>query len=313
MNMRKSTDSPTLPSNPEPARPAAPTEKDLIEHCIQFMADKEDIKKLFDKNGIQIPSKDTYKVLAEEAGNCETLHIEDIRSMLRDQWMEKRKSFRMNDLLANLKSGELEGHDWHKTRPSSLHLSIQDMVRNCFDEKFSLSDYLSKGMDIIKHEYFMTAIHDICEVLIVRGFSDVIPPTRKKSVSDFVFDGIPYDLKVTTIKSNPEKWKQKAGRMTLDDKKQLAQELYDRADSKRMRKDAEQCRHNWGLNRMFYVVGDQDKWLKDPEGTVQYLLEGLDDRNNFFEMEVEEHKKGRKGRKNRILRKYRVQVCLVEQ
>lgn len=275
------------------------TEADLIAHCIQFMADKEDIETLFENTPMRHRPTDSYEQSAEEfLKHPDSLSIDRVRSLLRVRWTAKRGATRVEDLLANLKSGMLEGHDWHKARPSMLHLSIQNMVRDCLAGTLGLADYLSKGTDIIKHEYFMTAIHDVCETSIIRDLPDVIPPTRQRSVSDFVLDDIPYDLKVTTITSNPEKWKEKAGRMTLDDKKQLAKELYEGADSERMRKQAEQCRHNWGLNRMYYVVGDQGKWLKDPEGTVRYLLEGVRNKDNFFEIDVGE---------------YRVRICLVEQ
>ena len=71
-----------------------------------------------------------------------------------------------------------------------------------------------------------------------------------------------------------------------EDKKKLALELYKGADSKRVRKIAEKCRHNWGLNRMYYIVSDQDKWMDDPMGTVRYLIDNLSDGTNFFDIEV---------------------------
>ena len=298
--MKESTDSPTLPSNSEPARPAAPADKDLIAHCIQFMADKEDIKTLFENTPMRYRANDSYKKRAEEFLKFpELLSIDRVRETLREKWKKNEDRKGTIDFhIANLKSEKLAGHDWYKAMPSTLHRKFQDLVRECT----SLDEYLAQGNNIVKHEYFMTATHDICEYRIIEEFEDdVIPPTQDKSVSDFVFKGIPYDLKVTTIKSNPEKWKQKAGRMTLDEKKQLALELYGKADSERMRKDAEQCSHNWGLNRMYYVVRDQDKWLKEPEDTIQYLLKGLKNEDNFFKLEV--------GKKQ----KYRVRVCLVEQ
>ena len=102
-------------------------------------------------------------------------------------------------------------------------------------------------------------------------------------MTDFIFDDIPYDLKITT---HPDAWKPIAGKMTQEDKKKLALELYKGADSKRVRKIAEKCRHNWGLNRMYYIVSDQDKWMDDPMGTVRYLIDNLSDVTNFFDIEV---------------------------
>ncbi len=151
------------------------------------------------------------------------------------------------------------------------------------------------GTDIIRHEYFMVATHDICETSIIQAFPSVIPPIGSKSVSDFVFDGIPYDLKLTT---HPDSWKPLAGQMNLEQKKQLAFELYERADSERMREEAKKCRNYWGLNRMYYIVNDQDKWLNDPRGTVQYLLDSLCDTSNFFDI---------------VVHGFTIHICLIEQ
>ena len=294
MNMKKSTDSPALPSNPEPARPAAPTDKDRIAHCIEFMADKEDIKTLFENTPMHYGPNDSYKNLAEEFLKFpDLLSIGRVRETLRKKWEKNEDRKETIDFhIANLKSGKLAGHDWYKAMPSTLHRKFQDLVRECT----SLDEYLAQGNNIVKHEYFMTATHDICEYRIIEGFEDdVIPPTQDKSVSDFVFKGIPYDLKVTTY---PNDWVTKDGESPLEKKMRLAKKLYGKADSLRTRKKANQCKFNWGHNRMYYVVGDQDKWLKNPKGTIQYLLEGLKDEANFFELDVGE---------------YRVQVCLVEQ
>ncbi|MBR6457067.1 MAG: hypothetical protein IKS71_00580 [Bacteroidales bacterium] len=182
-----------------------------------------------------------------------------------------------------MRSGRLKGHNWHGARPSFLHLSIQDWVRECSTGSISLDQYLELGTDIIRHEYFMVATHDICETSIIQYFPSVIPPNRSKSVTDFVFDGIPYDLKLTTHQYD---WKSVAGKMTLDEKKKLAFELYKGADVERMRAKAYLCRNNWGLNRLYYVVNDQDKWLQDPLGTVQFLLDNLCDSANYFDIEV---------------------------
>lgn len=65
-----------------------------------------------------------------------------------------------------------------------------------------------------------------------------------------------------------------------------------------MRKMAEGCRHNWGLNRMYYLVSDQDKWLSDPEGVVGYLLNNLNSKDNCFDIEVHG---------------FNIHICMVEQ
>ena len=159
----------------------------------------------------------------------------------------------------------------------------------------SLEEYLSIGTDIVRHEYFMVASHDICETSLIQSFPSVIPPIGNKSVTDFVFENVPYDLKIT---SHPDAWKPFAGRMTVEDKKRLALELYEGADSERMRKVAEECKHNWGLNRMYYIVNEQDKWLSDPRGTVQFFLDSVCDTSNYFDI---------------FVHGYAIHICLIEQ
>ncbi len=298
MNMKKSTDSPTLPSNPEPARPAAPTETDpLVAYCVEKMSKKEDLTKILRGKKIPVPPgcncPEVYKLARE------SLSIDDIRAEFRKIWEGTKKSLEriMALHIANLKSGKLDGHGWHGATPSSVHRTFQNLARKYSSKEISWKQYKQIGADYIRHEYFMVATHDICLTQIIQEFDDVIPPTNKTSVSDFVFDGIPYDLKVTTY---PNKWVPKAGQTSLKNKENLAKKLYGEADSERERKQAENTQNNWGHNRMYYVVGDQDKWLKDPEGMVRYLLKGLKDKDNFFEIEVGKEQK------------YRVQVCLVE-
>lgn len=58
------------------------------------------------------------------------------------------------------------------------------------------------------------------------------------------------------------------------------------ADSERIREDAARCRHNWGLNRMYYLVADQDIWLNDPQSAIDFLIAQLDDPDNCFEINV---------------------------
>ena len=267
-------------------------EIDLITHCIEYMSDKEDICRLFKMKGIKYPSNPSFEKLAAAYNQCsDAISLAEIRDLFRNKWTPCDSERH----ISHLKSGLLNGHNWHGARPSMLHLSIQDRVRECCEGKMSLEDLLSIGTDIMKHEYFMVASHDICETAIIRNFPSVIPPVGKKSVTDFIFNGIPYDLKVT---SHPDGWKHLAGRMTLEEKKMLAFELYKGADSNRMRKMAEGCLHNWGLNRMYYLVSDQDKWLSDPESVVRFLLENISSEENFFDIEVHG---------------FNIHICMVEQ
>lgn len=270
----------------------SPIQQDLISHCIEFMSNKDDIKTLFDEKGIRYPSNATFKKLAlAYESQPDSLSLNDVRSMFRDKWTPCN----LERHIAHLESGLLDGHNWHGARPSMLHLSIQDRVRECCEGAISLEEFLSIGSDIVKHEYFMVASHDICETSIIQEFPSVIPPIGSKSVTDFIFDEVPYDLKIT---SHPDEWKALAGRMSVDEKKALAFELYEGADSERMRKMAEGCKHNWGLNRMYYIVNDQNKWLDDPRGVIAYLIDNLRDASNFFDI---------------VVHGFTIHICLIEQ
>ena len=267
-------------------------QRDLVSHCIEFMSNKDDIISLLASKGVRYPANPSFKKLALAYENQpDSISVDEIRSLFRSKWTPCN----YDRHIKHLESGLLKGHNWHGARPSMLHLSLQDRVRECCDGRLSLEEYLSLGTDIVKHEYFMVASHDICETSIIQEFDSVIPPIGNKSVTDFVFDGIPYDLKIT---SHPDNWKNKAGRMTVEEKRTLTFELYEGADSERMRKMAEGCKHNWGLNRMYYIVNDQDKWLEDPRGVVRYLIDNLCDANNYFDIEVHG---------------FQIHICLVEQ
>lgn len=267
-------------------------EIDLVSHCIEYMSNKVDICNLFKSKGMKCSSSWTYKKLAllyEEKPDA--VSLEEIRDLFRNKW----KPCNIDRHLRHLESGLLKGHSWHNASPSILHLSIQDKVRKCCDGILSLEEFLSIGSDITKHEYFMVASHDICETAIVQNFPLVIPPIGSKSISDFIYDGIPYDLKVT---SHTDAWKSVAGKMTRDDKIKLALELFRGVDSGRIRKMAEKCKHNWGLNRMYYLVSNSELWHSDPQGVVGYLLDNLPDQDNYFDIEVHG---------------FNIHICMVEQ
>lgn len=266
-------------------------QNELIAHCIEFMSSKDIIVPFLKEKGLPASDSMSYKRLASLISpNQQDISIDMITQLLRENWES-------SDIVAhieNLRSGKITGHNWHGARPSMLHLSIQDRVRECCDGIISLDDYLRIGEDIIKHEYFMVAAHDICESSIILKFNSAIPPVGKKSVTDFVFDGVPYDLKVS---SHPDCWKDKAGKMTIEEKKQLALELYEGADTERMRKQAEKCKNNWGLNRMYYLVSDQTRWETNPEELIAYLIDELQKPENKFSITVHG---------------YALQICFIE-
>ena len=272
--------------------PNTQLQRDLIAHCIEFMSDKDVIVSLLREHGFSVDNSLSYEKLAQAYETMpDALTVDDICATFRNHWAPSD----IEGHVAVLQSGLLDRHDWHGAFPSNLHLSLQNRVREYFSETITWEKYMEIGTDILRHECFMLAIHDICETSIIQSFPSVIPPIRSKSLSDFVFDGVPYDLKLTTHK---DPWKPFAGHMSLEQKKELAIALNKGADSKRIRPAAAKCRNNWGMSRMFYVVNDQDKWLKDPLGTAQFLLDNLCDTSNYFDIEVNDS---------------HIHICLIEQ
>ena len=148
-----------------------------------------------------------------------------------------------------------------------LHHSLQDKVRECISTNASLDNLLEVGRDIMKHEYFMVATHDICESLIIRDIPTCLPPTRKKSISDFIFRGIPYDLKVSTY---PEGF---SLCHSQEEKIALAQSLVGGADNLRIRQEALDALNGWGDNRFYILVSDQDRWIRNTEGLLAEIMD----------------------------------------
>ena len=136
----------------------------------------------------------------------------------------------------------------------------------------------------MKHEYFMVATHDICESLIIRDISNTLPPTRKKSVSDFIFNGVPYDLKVSTY---PEGWDKQPCK-TNEDKIKLAQSLVGGADTLRIRQEAEGALNGWGDNRFYVVVANQDKWITDTSSLLDDIMQKVLTLGNPLEVKIGE-------------------------
>lgn len=236
-----------------------------IEYYIEHMASKEFIKNLFEKYGIRFRESNSYK--KNKDAYCESgveIAEDDFIRMCRSLWEASPIEYHK----MNLSSGILKGHSWHKAMPSMLHYSLQEKVRECISANASVVELLDIARDIMKHEYFMVATHDICESLIIGENANTLPPTRKKSISDFIFNGIPFDLKVSTY---PEDWSIKPCN-TEEDKVRLAQSLVGGADSLRVRKEAEKASNGWGDNRFYIVVADQDRWIYDTNGLLEDIM-----------------------------------------
>ena len=159
------------------------------------MSSKELIHKLFDNYTIVYRKSDSYEKLVGRLvdNDYEEINLNVITIFNRENWNPTPTQLH----LENLKSGLLTGHNWHGAMPSMLHLSLQNKVRDHIDGKLTLEALIAIGADIMKHEYFMVAAHDLCETMIIQAFPNTIPPVGSKSISDFIFEGIPYDLKIT--------------------------------------------------------------------------------------------------------------------
>ena len=256
-------------------------QKKLIEYCIRHMSSKELIYALYDNNDIKFAKSDTYAKLANRINHQDSskLNLEKLVQYFRANWQASPKQLH----LKNLKSGRLRGHNWHGAMPSMLHLSMQNKVRDCINEKISLEELISIGSDIMKHEYFMVATHDLLETSIIEEFNDVIPPIGKKSISDFVFKGIPYDMKNTNYFGN---WT----RETINhSKKDVAKDLIEGADIARIRKQAEGSINGWGLNRFYVMIENQELWFEDPEKLLEDVINEIRELGEPFDVKVEKN------------------------
>lgn len=242
-------------------------EKELINYCIKHMSSKSLIYNLYDKYQINYRMSDSYDKLASrlESSSIDSLNLDILKDYFRTNW----KPTPLQLHLDNLKSGLLKGHNWHGAMPSMLHLSLQNKVREHIDGLLDLSELINIGADIMKHEYFMVAVHDLCETTIITSFDDIIPPIGNKSISDFVFKNIPYDLKITNYISDHSK------EYVNNNKKDVAMQLLAGADIARLRKQAKKTIFNWGLNRFFILVKDQNRWNTDPEGILKEIVKEI--------------------------------------
>ena len=199
--------------------------------------------------------------------------LEQIRHFCR-----KKKLWGDTNLIKTvLKSGKLKGHGWEKARPSNLHLSIQNLVRECFAGNLQIDDYLKKGDNIIKHEFFIAAIHDIIEQAVVTNFNDSIPSITSKSTIDFVFDGTPYDLKVTApLKS----WTYKNAKNNPED---FAKSLYEGQDSERIRESAKDVGE---FNRLYFVYDKDDIW-ETPEKAIKLAVKAFSKAPEPFTLNID--------------------------
>lgn len=233
----------------------------IIQYFVHYMSQQSFIHKYFEENGIKYNKSDTYAKLARN-NKIENIDLSDFTINIRNSWKECPVNFHLN----NLQSGLLKGHSWHGARASFLHMSLQEKVRECIDGKYDINYLLNIGTDIIKHEYFMVATHDLCESTIIKNFHKCIPSLRKKSISDFIFEGLPYDLKNTNPIDGVTKKNYK------NQKVKIIQSLFEGADNLRNRKQAIQSYNDWGYNRFYIIVENQERWLSSPQEILDELV-----------------------------------------
>ena len=252
---------------------------DLVRCCLRHMSNKEYIHRLYDDYGIPYKQSDSYEKLVLRLENDESLkiNISTIKDYHRSNWKPAPKELH----LTNLKSGLLKGHNWHGAMPSMLHLSLQNKVRDHIEGKMSLSELINIGSDIMKHEYFMVCAHDLCETVIIENHTNSIPPIGSKSISDFVFEAKPYDLKITNYFPNQTK------KSVNENKTEVVKQLLAGADILRLREQAKKTLNNWGLNRFYVLVEDQDRWILNPEGILDELLIEIKNIGEPLEIEIE--------------------------
>lgn len=255
----------------------------MIKYCLSVMATKEQIIDMLADWGCKPAKKKPKKdELVNLALGCRGINIEYITKFFREKWKGTNK----DSYLDTLKSGILAGHDWHGAMPSSLHRVLQDHVRECAAGKYTIEKLLNIGVEIMKHEYFIVAQHDIIEASIIEHFEDTIPPIISKCITDFVFKGTPVDLKVTDYKKN---WVNRIKTnipLTIDEKKTLIKDNYTDADSNRIRKQADGSINNWGFNRMYVFIKDQDEWLSNPEVIVDRVLDSLEKTDKPYDIDI---------------------------
>lgn len=255
----------------------------MINYCLSEMATIEQIVDMLDDLGCKPAKKKPKKdELVNLALGCRGINIEYITKFFREKWKGTNK----DSYLDTLKSGILAGHDWHGAMPSSLHRVLQDHVRECAAGKYTIEKLLNIGVEIMKHEYFIVAQHDIIEASIIEHFEDTIPPIISKCITDFVFKGTPVDLKVTDYKKN---WVNRIKTnipLTIDEKKTLIKDNYTDADSNRIRKQADGSINNWGFNRMYVFIKDQDEWLSNPEVIVDRVLDSLEKTDKPYDIDI---------------------------
>lgn len=256
----------------------------MIKYCLSEMAALEPIVEMLDIFGRK-PAKKTIKKdeAVKLALECPEITLDYITTLYRNKWERTNIDIHLD----NLKSGILASHDWHGAMPSSLHRVLQEHVRKCAAGMYTINKLLDIGTEIMMQEYFIVAQHDILETSIIEHFEDAIPPIKARCITDFVFRGTPVDLKVTDYKGEWAKRIESGKPLTIEEKKRLIADNYKEADPNRIRKQADGSFNNWGFNRMYVFIKDQDEWFSNPEGIVKRVLAALDNICEPYKIDID--------------------------
>jgi len=242
---------------------------ELIKFILKNMFSKEQTNSLLDYLEIKVPSSIRNLNKNQFIDSLEKINQEitlgGINKYARSKWRKPP----IDKHIKNLESGVLKEHGWYGTMPSTLHLSLQAMIRDYANSEKSsktINDLIKTGSDIMKHEYFIVAVADICENIFIEKFEDAIPSIASRGVIDFIFGDIPYDLKNSVI---PNGWTFERANNTP---KTFIEFLVAGADVERMRKQAEGMHKNWGNNRLYVIAEYEDIWLDKPKKALEYLF-----------------------------------------
>jgi len=246
----------------------------LLDFCLNVMLNSQQLKELGRKelNESFLGNKRALVNALKNKG----IRLEKVRTFCR----EKHEKANVKLIKDVLKSGKLKGHSWEKARPSNLHLSIQNLVRDCFAGKLDIDEFLKKGNNIIKHEFFITAIHDLAEQTIIINFKDVIPAITSKSTIDFIYDGTPYDLKVTPPL---KEWSYKEAKRSPE---KFARSLYEGQDTERIRASAKDDNE---FNRLYLVYENNSLW-ENPEDVERRIVRLFSLKRNPFIIDIDGRK-----------------------
>lgn len=247
----------------------------MINYCLNYLMSTSQVVDLALFLGKSVRGKNKEDLVLKVRRELPALSIEEIRKYCLGKWIRPDTALHKQIL----KSGVLKGHSWHGATPARLHQSFQDKVREVSKGSLRMEELLKIGADIVKHEYFMVATADLCENLIITKF-DAVPSIISRGVSDFVFKGVPYDLKNTPV---PGEW---TSDQAKNDKSGIISSLIMGADTERMRLQAQKSNESWTSNRFFIITENSEEWLEDPDKVLDRLEKEVSVLGEPIELEV---------------------------